>query len=559
MSIELKDAMKIFPFSRARLVAGEAGLSRPVISANIQEVPNVDRWMKGGEILFTSGYAFQSAENGCRMMERLDEVGISALAIKPGQYLRAIPKAMADCANRLGMPLFELPQDLPYMDCIIAIYEQITQKQLSLLRRVDRVHAMLTQTILNKEGMEGICSILQEVTGNPVFITNQEGVVFACKTHLEDEAESMAYRERVMGKLEPYFTRGEDNLLRENQCNVLSPHPGLRLLIVPIAVQEKRIGYLILDMVVGEMLDVDMVAFEQAGSMVAVEFLNEQALWQREQKIREQLLEDLLMKHYGDEKLLVRRGRYLGFDMTGRYCLFAIDADAFEERLKNEMVDLAEERVQSIKSQVQQKIRAGMGKYHRPCLVLDRSMGVIGMFNVRRDSDVQECTKVIAGIVDELNQLNTDLSFSAGIGRVKQGIRYVEKGCREALLAMRAGRALAGENELGQVHTFDEVGCLSFLCELADSTAMREFYEEYMDCLRSYDKENGAELIKTLKCYFACGTNLRQTAERLYVHKNSVIYRLGKIEALLGKKLNNPQTAFDLQLCLTLQSLLRDG
>ncbi len=558
MSIELRDVMKIFPFSMARLIAGEAGLSRPVISANIQEVPDVDRWMKGGEIVFTAGYAFQSAENGCKMMEKLNQVGIAALAIKPGQYLSIIPDAMIECANSLGLPLFELPQDLPYMDCIIAIFEQITQKQLSLLKRVDRVHAMLTQTILNKEGLDGICDILYEVTGNPVFITDSHGAVFADKTHAEDEADTNNYREMILGQLEHYFSRSEEKHLRENQCNILSPGPGLRLLIVPIAVQAKRIGYLILDMVHNEMLDVDMIAFEQASSMVAVEFLNEKALWQQEQKVREQLLEDLLMKHYGDEKLVIQRGRYLGFDMTGRYSLFAIDADSFEEKLKNEMMDLGEERVQQIKSQVQQKIRAGMEKYHRPSLVLDRSMGAIGMISIRKDSDVQECALVIGEILEELNKLNTSLSFSAGIGRIKQGIRHVEKGSREALLAMRAGRNLQVENETGRVHTFDEVGCLSFLCELTGSTAMQEFYEEYLGCLQQYDQENNAELIKTLKCYFACNKNLRKTAEMLFVHKNSVIYRLGKIETLMGKKLDHHQTSFDLQLCLKLQSILRD-
>ena len=60
MGIWLRDAMKIEPFSRAQLIAGIKGIDRMVVAANIQEVPDVDKWLYGGEILFTAGYAFGS-------------------------------------------------------------------------------------------------------------------------------------------------------------------------------------------------------------------------------------------------------------------------------------------------------------------------------------------------------------------------------------------------------------------------------------------------------------------------------------------------------------------
>lgn len=555
MGLELRDAMKISPFSKAVLVAGHTGLTRTVVSANIQEVPTVDRWLKGGEILFTAGYAFQSAEKGCEMMERLNQVGIAALAIKPGQYLPQIPNEMIECSNRLGLPLFELPADLPYMDCIIAIFERITQEQLSVLRRVERMHTMLTQTILNKEGLDGICDILYQVTSCSVFITGPTGELFAHKTTASSPEELDSILSSMRHTFEEYFSRPEAKRLVGNQSNTVFLPLGLQLLVVPITVQDKRIAYLVLDMEQSEMLDLDMIAFAQAGSMVAVEFLNEQALLQREQKIREQLLEDLLMKRYSDEKMVIKRGRYLGFDMTGPYCIFTIDAESFEETLKNEMASYNEEKVQQIKTQITQKIRTGMGAYHRPCLVLDSSVGAVGMISVRKEADVQDCAKILADIMAELHKLNTTLSFSAGIGRIKQGIQQVEQCRQEALLAMRAGRHIPGRPRT-RVYSFQELGCLCFLSELDGSQAMRDFYEEHMLALLEYDKTHNAELIKTLDAYFTCGCNLRKTAENLFVHKNSVLYRLGKVEALLGMKLAHASTAFDLQLCLKLRNLM---
>lgn len=553
MGITLRDAMNIFPFSGAKLIAGQQGLGRAVLSANIQEVPSVDRWLKGGEILFTAGYAFQSAEKGCEMMERLDQVGIAALAIKPGQYLPRIPEEMVTCANYLGLPLFELPQDLPYMDCIIAIFERVTQEQFAIMRRAERIHEMLTESILNKEGLDGICAVLGRMTGNPVFIAAPDGTFFACRLNAQEAGSPDL--ESIKAMFEDYVTTGRDRGLKPNQCNVVTPDGGMRLVVVPICVRGEHIAHLALVPAGGEMADADMMAFEQAGSMVAVELLNEKTVWQREQKIREQLLDDLLMKRYNDEKMVIQRGSHLGFDMTGKYCIFVIDADSFEETLKNDRLSLSEEKIQHIKTQVQQKIRAGISAYSRPSLVLDNGVGAVGMLSVRRGGDVLECVACIDKIIADLERLDTNLTFSAGVGRVKQGVQHVEQARREAELAMRAGRGMGRRRKKHRTHAFGDLGCLCFLNELSGSLAMRDFYEENMRTLLDYDRDNKMELVKTLEYYFFCKQNLRMTAEALFVHKNSVVYRLGKIEALLGKELDDYQTAFDLQLCLKLRSI----
>lgn len=546
--ITLQEIMSTFPFSKARLVGGSAGVLRTVTSANIQEVPNVDRWLKGGEILFTAGYAFGSTENGCEMMKRLNSVGIAALAIKPGQYLQQIPQEMIDCADALGLPLFELPQDLPYMDCIIAIFEIITQEQLVVLRRAEKARDMLTETLLNQQGLVGICAILHRVTGSPVFITSPDG------TFLASKALGERY-DKLLDDLEDYLKRCKEHSLKRNQCNTITLSKGVKLMVVPVYIQDDHLAYLILDITNNDLVDVDMVAFEQASNMIAIEVLHKQALWQREQKVKEQLLEDLLMKRYGEEEMVIQRGRHLGFDITGRFCFFVIDADAFEEALKDDSLGLNEDKVQSIKAQVRQKIREGMNKYSRPSLILDSSVGALGMISMRQDADVYECCAVIDQILQELKKLPTNLTFSAGISRIKQGIRHVEQCKKEALIAMRVGRGMLHEKVMPHTHSFGELGCLCFLYELSDSEAMRDFYEENMRVLLDYDLYNNAELVKTLEYFFVHGQNLRKTADALFVHKNSVVYRLNKVKVLLDKDLDDHLVAFNLQLSLKLRNI----
>ena len=101
MDLLVQDIIKLYPLSRARLLAGKSGLMRTVASANIQEVPNVERWLRRGEVLFTAGYAFRELEDLGAFMERIERVGVSAVFVKPGQYLQAVPREMIDAAERL--------------------------------------------------------------------------------------------------------------------------------------------------------------------------------------------------------------------------------------------------------------------------------------------------------------------------------------------------------------------------------------------------------------------------------------------------------------------------
>ena len=97
---------------------------------------------------------------------------------------------------------------------------------------------------------------------------------------------------------------------------------------------------------------------------------------------------------------------------------------------------------------------------------------------------------------------------------------------------------------------FDELGCMSFLFPTINSPEMDRYYEECLGPLVAYDRDNGTDLIHTLEIYFENNQNVRKTSEVLFVHKNSVIYRIKKIEDILGESLSDYETCFNLQMCL---------
>lgn len=75
-------------------------------------------------------------------------------------------------------------------------------------------------------------------------------------------------------------------------------------------------------------------------------------------------------------------------------------------------------------------------------------------------------------------------------------------------------------------------------------------FRELVEPLIRYDRERGSDLVRTLRVYFACGTNASEAADKLFLHRNSMLYRLARIEKLTGANLKNPRVGLILQLGL---------
>ena len=75
-------------------------------------------------------------------------------------------------------------------------------------------------------------------------------------------------------------------------------------------------------------------------------------------------------------------------------------------------------------------------------------------------------------------------------------------------------------------------------------------FRDLVDPLVRHDRERGSDLVRTLRVYFASGTNASEAADKLFLHRNSMLYRLARIEKITGADLKNPRVGLILQLGL---------
>ena len=145
------------------------------------------------------------------------------------------------------------------------------------------------------------------------------------------------------------------------------------------------------------------------------------------------------------------------------------------------------------------------------------------------------------------------LTYSGGIGQIAKNVQAIPQAWREAQQALEIGRRLFGE---GKLHSFARLGIYRLLFPLYGEQTLLDFYHETLGPLLDADNRGNQALLETLEGFFRCNGNLSETARVMHLHRNSLLYRLSRIEELLGRSLEDAELRLSLQIALKIRVLL---
>lgn len=127
-------------------------------------------------------------------------------------------------------------------------------------------------------------------------------------------------------------------------------------------------------------------------------------------------------------------------------------------------------------------------------------------------------------------------SFHIGVGHCYEDVSHVRKSYYEARTALISGKMKHTSHGL---FFYDQMGIYRILFDLKNRDELYEIQEETIHRMKKYDAENGTEFTETIRAYFATFCSVQKTAKALYVHYNTIRYRINRIKALFGWDLMN--------------------
>jgi purine catabolism regulator len=137
--------------------------------------------------------------------------------------------------------------------------------------------------------------------------------------------------------------------------------------------------------------------------------------------------------------------------------------------------------------------------------------------------------------------------FATGVSRVVEDPEQIPEAYEQARRAVHVGRQLHGT---GAVAHFDTLGTFRLLSLVRDPAELRGFVSETLGELATQDDQEAADLRRTLQVLLDTNLNVAEAARRLFVHYNTLRYRIGKLERMLGPFASDPDLRLDLALAL---------
>ena len=107
-----------------------------------------------------------------------------------------------------------------------------------------------------------------------------------------------------------------------------------------------------------------------------------------------------------------------------------------------------------------------------------------------------------------------------------------------------------------KVLSASSMGIYKYMFNSGNQQEILNYCNDKLKKLEMYDNTNGSFLIDTLVNYYMCGFNVGKTAEMMYVHRNSLQYRLKKIEEILEISLDDSMEYLDLVNCILVKRLM---
>ncbi len=148
----------------------------------------------------------------------------------------------------------------------------------------------------------------------------------------------------------------------------------------------------------------------------------------------------------------------------------------------------------------------------------------------------EESEEILEAFADRIRVKMTDRKVYIGVSDQVKDIENLHLAYKRA----RAAVEMAVKREM-DLQYFDRMGMYRMLYLIEDRALLRELSDKPLAPLIEYDREHDGEYVATLESYLRCGGSIKAMSEELYIHRNTILYRMANIKKLLGCSLESPE------------------
>jgi PucR family transcriptional regulator, purine catabolism regulatory protein len=526
------------------VLGGAAGLSNTVNWARLLRArPASLGRIEPGEVWLLSQGALQlmgDTRAVGRMVRDMAEAGVSAFLLGESVGAEAIHEA-----DEIGVPLVLLPAETSLAEVEKTIVSFLVDRDRAINARSQEVYERLLSTLVDDRGPELLAQVVHEVTGKAVYLLDE---------HFQPTVQTGGHA-LALAALADVRRRHWEGLLGNVSERLIAIRgvdgPSLGIALRQLTLRGAVEGHLAIVGRPDDFVDFDYQVADRAASVLAIELAKQSAVVEARLRVQGDFLSDLLDSPTPPDEQLLERARRLGYDLSRPHLVFVLRPreqavnGVGPSRGYQRFVDLTRRRLVLADVATLLRERDGAVQVLMPCSA---------ELNVDDPDAITEWIEKLRSNL-EAAAAPEAIDVVAGIGRVPGPETSHHNAIREATRAADIAASM-GSDTPRSLH-FARLGVLRLIFHLADNPELRAFQRDVLGPLEVSDSARRSEFVRTLDAFLRAGGNHMRAARDLNVHRNTLIYRLERIQELLGgADLEDPEMRLNLQLALKIRAAL---
>lgn len=534
--------------SQMRCVAGFEGLSNPITCFTIVDTPNITQWVRNGAFVASVGYVTnENPRLKTTLVRDLAKKGCACLAVKVNHYYEESREEFIEQGNKYQFPIIEVDYSLRFSDIASHIHQIMYQDKMKAAERSYLLYNQLIHILLSDTDIEEALYHISIAVSNPVLLLDKDLKLIEFENIADNPVDlhNIFSLKRGNAILKARDIHSISNLSLESHSQYLSymqegEKKKINIIFTPIVLNEVSWGYLVIPETVNSLTQEHHVILNNISTALGLYFIKTKYMPSYQTKIKNDFIHQVLQNDTISKAQIQNYANTYGFPVRSRrVCMdiYVNSYDTFPFEKRNSISSMI--RVCASRFADQLSLETFFSNYenHFPIFFFFPSAAA----NVTIRSDIQ----ILAQNFLELMQEQV-INITIGISMHSDDISQIPTAIRQAINMISLG---ANVQPHALVHNYEDLQIYHML----DSTLTMDELRAFADLvwpLYEQDQESNTNYIETLDIFIRCKFNMTQAAAELFLHRNSLAYRINKIKDLLGINVEQQQDMFRIQLSI---------
>jgi PucR family transcriptional regulator, purine catabolism regulatory protein len=555
MVLTIEDVLNYEIMNNAKIITGkEFAKERFVQWISVMEMP-VENFVRKNEVVLTTAIGCNNDVEVLKtFVQDIIDSEATALLIALGRYIFDIPSEVVELAKKHDFMIIVIPWEIRFASIIEEVMKEINDIQYKEREKSEKVQQELLKLILKETDLSHISKFIQRHVGCSIIITDRTGSIQEKNCH--SQAYINKWKSYVLEGILPLRKQStietRDPMFQKFQMIKLEDQTILQIPVLQVVGDAQ--GFIFVVLPPNTTVDSFLTEFrvnvlEHAATTIALWLSKKNAIEETKMRLRSDFVQELAKGEFISSDQANSRAKLLGYNIKLPYvCIVGLPENLEEIFLKRKQdYDSYEHWQESMILYIEEEIFYAAQSLKREVMLTYQREQLLIFLEIPCKNENENAPHFLDLVERRLGNLLPEVVLSWGIGNYCEGVEGFAESYQHANAALTIGRRKKGA---GHRMMYENTRVDRVLLNFAQNQDMKEVIMSTIEPLVHYDEQRNMDLIGTFIAYNQFHGNVSQTARSLNLHRQSLLYRLRKIESLTGLSLIDPDDLFLLDLSI---------